>query len=139
MRNEKDIEKIKNGLVNKYNPDKIFVFGSQAKEDADENSDIDICIILDIDDKDVKSFRRNIRSYIHRKKGLNYLDKPVDIILYTPRQFEQISKRKGTLANLIANEGVLLSMVADSTNYKDWVERAKEDLKAAEIILADKV
>ena len=108
MKNEKDIEKIKNGLVSKYNPDKIFVFGSQANEDAHENSDIDLCIILDIDDNAVRSFRRNIRSYIHRKKGLNYLDKPVDIILYTPRQFEQIAQRKGTLANLIANEGVVI-------------------------------
>ena len=28
-------------------------------------------------------------------------------------------------------------MAADSTNYKDWVERAEEDLRAAKIILAN--
>ncbi len=103
-----DIEKLTNGIVDKFNPQKIILFGSHARKEATENSDIDICIIVDIEEENVRSLRRNIRGYIHKPEGLNYLDRPVDIILYTPQQFEYISKKAGTMASVIAKEGVVV-------------------------------
>lgn len=46
-----EIEKIKNQIINKYNPDDIILFGSCAKGLAKRGSDIDICVILDTRDK----------------------------------------------------------------------------------------
>ncbi len=103
-----DIKKLTNGIIDKFSPQKIILFGSHAREDATEDSDIDICIIADIEEGNVRLLRRNIRGYIYKTDGLNYLDKPVDIILYTPQQFERISKKAGTMASIIAKEGVVL-------------------------------
>lgn len=105
---KQDIEMLTNGIIDKFNPNKIILFGSHARQEVTENSDIDICIIADIGEENVRSLRKNIRGYILKREGLNYLDRPVDIVLYTPQQFEQISKKVGTMASVIAKEGVVL-------------------------------
>jgi len=41
------INRIKEIIVENYHPDKIILFGSCARGDADEQSDIDILVISD--------------------------------------------------------------------------------------------
>ena len=46
-----EIEKIKNQIIELYNPYEIILFGSCARGRAREDSDIDICIVLDFERK----------------------------------------------------------------------------------------
>ena len=46
-----ELDNIKNQMVNKFNPKEIVLFGSLAKGTFRSNSDIDLCIIKDTDNK----------------------------------------------------------------------------------------
>lgn len=46
-----ELDNIKNQIVNKFNPKEIVLFGSLAKGTFRSNSDIDLCIIKDTDNK----------------------------------------------------------------------------------------
>ncbi len=45
MLQQKEIESIVNEIATKYQPEKIFLFGSHAKDNATNDSDIDLFII----------------------------------------------------------------------------------------------
>ena len=89
-------------LISFYKPEKVYLFGSQARDDANENSDIDFLVIKDTyKPKRFRTleFRRNLRGY-------NYY--PVDILVYTPQEFKNESNIKGTIAYHVKREGKLL-------------------------------
>ncbi|MCR4430449.1 MAG: nucleotidyltransferase domain-containing protein [Tepidanaerobacteraceae bacterium] len=49
MIDHEEIEKIRKEIINKFQPDKIILFGSQAKGIAKLSSDIDLCVIINTD------------------------------------------------------------------------------------------
>jgi len=92
-----EIESIKEQLIRLYRPDKLFLFGSQASGSASENSDIDLCVIVDTDNKRVLL----AEMYLHIDSN-----RPFDLILYTPHEWNQSSGESGTFANIIAEKGI---------------------------------
>src|SRR6056297_1726926 len=82
-----------------YKPQIVFLFGSQARNDANKDSDIDFLIIKETDKP------KRLRALEFRKiiRGQNYY--PLDILVYTPQEFEQESKIIGTIAYHIKEEG----------------------------------
>lgn len=99
------VRKLADGLVKKFNPEKIILFGSRAENKNEKDSDIDICIVADFSDK--REFRKLISRYIYDWEGLDF-DVPVDIIVYTPEQWERLSQEKFSFANIIDKEGLVL-------------------------------
>jgi uncharacterized protein len=93
----KEIEMIKNDIVNKYNPKRIMLFGSQAKGTARTKSDIDLCIVKDTDNKKdlIMDMYINIEA-----------EKPFDLLLYTEKEWEKNLKDKLSFAYLINKQGV---------------------------------
>lgn len=92
-----EIESIKQQVIRLFKPEKLFLFGSHASGSASDNSDIDLCIIVDTDNK-----RALIAEmYLHIDSN-----RPFDLILYTPHEWDQISGESGTFANIIAEKGV---------------------------------
>lgn len=94
-----EINEVKIQLINRYNPLKIILFGSCAKGCARKNSDIDLCVICDYEDK--------------RKMLLDMMmnidcERDVDYILYRPKEWEMHIKDTSTFAALIGREGVIL-------------------------------
>lgn len=102
---DKNIENLKKGIISKFNPSKIILFGSYAKGTATEKSDIDICIVTDTTDRRV--LRRKINKYIYAKNGLDF-DKPVDVLVYTFEEWKKCLLEKGTFANHILKKGVII-------------------------------
>jgi len=94
-----ELEIIKNQIIEKYNPDKIILFGSLAKGVITNNSDIDICIVKDTENK------RELISDIYANIDSSY---PFDIILYTPEEWKDNIKDKSSFAYSIFKEGRLL-------------------------------
>lgn len=94
-----EIEDIKTQIIIKYNPLKIILFGSYAKGWAKENSDIDLCIVCQYEDKKAKLMDMliNINS-----------ERDVDFILYRPDAWDKYIEDQGTFASLIKREGVIL-------------------------------
>jgi len=94
-------EQIKERLLSKFNPEKIILFGSQARGTADEKSDIDILVISDINE-DKFSLMHQMSSLLIQ---LNYA---FDVIVLTKEEFERDKKYPGTIARYASREGVIL-------------------------------
>lgn len=62
------------------------------------DSDIDLCIIIDTKNK------RKVKTEIY---GIEH-DIPIDIIIYTPEQWDEHIKSKQSFAHIINSEGIVL-------------------------------
>jgi predicted nucleotidyltransferase len=75
------ISNIVNRIVTNTDPDKIFLFGSYATGNANEDSDIDLLVIKDTQEPKHKRSIEIQRLLIGSKI-------PVDILVYTNAEFE---------------------------------------------------
>jgi len=94
------LKDITNQIVEKYNPEKIILFGSVARRMHTEDSDIDLCVILDA--------AKEKETSIEMRADLETHDKAVDLILYTPEKWEEYHLVPGRFANVIHEEGEVL-------------------------------
>lgn len=82
-----------------YKPKKIILFGSQARGTATDKSDVDICVVMETDKK---------HALIAELYCALDLEAPVDIILYTPGEWEACLADNTSFAYKIDKEGVTL-------------------------------
>lgn len=92
-----ELNNIKNQIVNKFNPKEIVLFGSLAKGTFRSNSDIDLCIIKDTDNK------RDLITKIYTEIDCNV---PYDIVVYTISEWEKFKNDKDTFVYSIIKNGV---------------------------------
>ena len=82
-----------NDIVNKiainFNPDKIILFGSYAAGNPSNDSDLDLLIIKDTDQP------QHQRSYEIHKSLIGKMV-PIDILVYTMKEFEQEKNEKNS-------------------------------------------
>ena len=101
MVSEEIINEIKNRLVEKFHPQSIILFGSQAKKTADRHSDVDLLVISPL-----QGSRRALMVVTDRAlKGLRVAR---DIIILTPEEFERDRHIPGTVARPAWKEGKVL-------------------------------
>jgi predicted nucleotidyltransferase len=102
MIKENIVEEIKDRLVKVYDAISIYLFGLYAWGSSDEDSDLDLLIVVDTSEE--KSYKRSIPA----SKALIDLMVPKDIIVYTKEEFEKLSSDVTTLCYKIKNEGRLI-------------------------------
>ena len=102
---KKDIDRLVEGIKEKFAPQKIILFGSQAKNNPSSKSDIDLCVVVDAEYKEELEKAMNL--YIYSEQGLDF-ERPVDLILYTSEEWETNVKDSATFASLIEKKGVKL-------------------------------
>lgn len=78
-------------LVKGLEPERIIIFGSQARGDAGPDSDIDILIIKESNERPVVR-RKHVLQLIGGSKI------PKDIFVLTPKEFEESNNVAGTIA-----------------------------------------
>lgn len=88
-------------LVENFHPEKIILFGSQARGTADKRSDVDLLIISPINEK-----RRKLM--VEMSRVLSKLEYAFDIIILTREEFERDSKIPGTIGRYASREGRIL-------------------------------
>ncbi len=86
--------------LKKYGAQKIMLFGSLAKGNSDEYSDIDIMAIKKTD----KPFVKRLREVALLCK----LDEPIDILVYTPEEIEEMKKAGNFFIEKVFAEGRVL-------------------------------
>lgn len=91
-------------LKSKLKVKKAMLFGSAAREKMNKNSDIDIMILSD-NFKKMKLIDRLV--FLSRLRGRDFLDLPMDILGYTPEEFEKLSKIS-TMFSEAKKQGVLI-------------------------------
>lgn len=95
------LEKAVKIIVSEIKPDKIFLFGSRAREDYKGESDYDLCII-----KKRIEHRRKLAQKIHNL--LCGTGIPVDIIVETPENFERLKDYPSLIYKEIAKNGKVI-------------------------------
>jgi uncharacterized protein len=94
------IEIIKQRLITAYNPSTIYLFGSYAWGNPQDDSDIDLLIILNHSNE--KQYKRPVRG-IEALKGLKISK---DLIVFTKDEFDDLSGNASTLCYKIKHEGI---------------------------------
>ena len=101
MISDKTLSKVRERLVDGFHPEKILLFGSQARGTADDRSDVDILVVCSFECK-----RRHLM--LEMDRALNGLDLARDIIILTPEEFERNRHIPGTIARPAWKEGKVL-------------------------------
>ena len=93
------IEEVKSRLIETYDPLEIYIFGSYAWGTPDEESDLDLLIVIDETDQN----RYKLLTKGHRV--LIDLDISKDILIYTKNEFEERAENLSTLGYQIKHKG----------------------------------
>ena len=81
-------------LVEKFHPEKVILFGSQARE----QSDVDFLVIGRFQGE-------RLRLMVEMDRALRGLGFPRDIIILTPEEYERDQRIPGTVARPASREG----------------------------------
>ena len=97
----KRIETLANKLREKFDVRQIFIFGSQAYGKPDEESDIDLCVITDLKNKRKIDIIREMR-----RELMDLISNPLDILVYTEKEFDERAGLRSTLEYKILLDGI---------------------------------
>jgi uncharacterized protein len=101
MITQETIDEAKNRLIRLYNPVEIYLFGSYAWGCPDEESDLDLLIVVDTCDP-----KERYRAMTEGHKALSAIrNLGKNIIVLTKREFEELSGDRTRLFHTIRNKG----------------------------------
>lgn len=101
MISDETLSQVRDRLVNGFHPEKIILFGSQARGTADDRSDVDILVVCSFEGK-----RRHLM--LEMDRALRGLRLARDIMILTPEEFELDRHIPGTIARPAYKEGKVL-------------------------------
>lgn len=82
-------------------PSRVYLFGSYARGDADEDSDLDLLVVeREVPDKGAEMLRLN--------RAIGWFGKGFDVLVYSEEEFARRSQVPGTAPYWAASEGRLL-------------------------------
>jgi predicted nucleotidyltransferase len=87
-------------LIENYNPQRILLFGSLATGDVDEWSDVDLVIVKETSQRFLDRIRE-VLELLHPRVG-------VDILVYTPEEFDRLTRERAFIQQEIVEKGRLL-------------------------------
>jgi predicted nucleotidyltransferase len=88
-------------IVNRFHPDTIILFGSHARGDAGQGSDVDLLIVM--------PFSGSKREkQVEIRLALQGIPVPKDIVVTTPEEFLWRKEVPGTIERPAAREGRVL-------------------------------
>jgi uncharacterized protein len=100
---EAEISLITDLIVRLYRPDKIILFGSWARGDAGDQSDIDLLVISDRE-KHLPRYKRGLDVRLQLSQFMT----PKDILFYTHEDVNRWRNVPQALINIILREGRVL-------------------------------
>lgn len=96
-----DIRRRITGILRESGADRCLLFGSRARNDASQHSDIDLLIV-----------KASAGRFLDRTRDLQYElsavlpEAPVEVLCYTPEELEQMSSRR--FIQTVLKEGKLI-------------------------------
>jgi len=84
--------------IKRYDPEKIIIFGSYVRGEADEYSDLDFVVIK-------KTKRRFIKRLIEVARLIDNDLGKVDIFVYTPQEFKRMIEEENPFIEQVIKEG----------------------------------
>jgi len=88
-------------LVAAAQPTRIILFGSRARGDADDRSDVDLLVIK-------RAVTDRYEELVQLNQALRGLLLPVDLLLVSEQEFEERASQAGTVEHAARREGRVL-------------------------------
>lgn len=88
-------------IVERFQPRRIILFGSYARGDAHQDSDLDLFI-------EMETSRRPPERAIAIASAFGLHSWPMDLLVYTPEEVQRLRGMHGTLLSEIEREGQVL-------------------------------
>ena len=98
---ERIIEQMVLRIVERFDPERIILFGSAARGDAGPDSDVDLLVVMQ-----VEGSRRE--KAVEIGVAVNDIPVPKDIVVTTPEDFEWRKEIVGTIERPAVREGRLV-------------------------------
>lgn len=96
------LEEVVHRLTTGLHPLRIYLFGSRARQDSEENSDYDLLTVVPLSNE--PAYRRSQQAR-HLLRGLNA---SFDIIVLTSEEWNRQIRSGVSLANAVVKEGKLI-------------------------------
>lgn len=93
-----DIDIAVNKLVDGLSPKAIILFGSASNGTAGDDSDIDLLIVMETN-------LNKIDRFVQAKGVIGRIETPVDVLVYTPEEFEDESSRNNSFVSEVLKTG----------------------------------
>jgi uncharacterized protein len=95
--------------IRQIDPHKIILFGSSVEGVLREDSDLDLVVILDSSEI-TKGYNERMKNRLLVRRAIYELSKkvPVDLVVYTKKEYDIISKSGGSFFNEIETTGKVL-------------------------------
>lgn len=109
MKNIQDyLPEIKENLK-KINPYKIILFGSLSLDMTHKDSDIDLLVILD-SEKISSNYEEKMKNKLLVRRSIYEISKkiPIDLLVYTKKEYEILSKNQNSFFKEINSTGKIL-------------------------------
>jgi len=97
-----ELELIKKNVLQNISAEAIYLFGSYAYGTPNDESDLDIYVVVPDDTKDLSEIQADIRELLWKKKSV-----PLDLLIGRSSVFNR-RKNGPTLERTIARKGTLL-------------------------------
>ena len=101
MVDEKTIQGIAATIAEKFDPQRIILFGSQARGEAGRGSDVDLFIEMDLTAPRLQLAREMRRAFAVYPCAM-------DIVIYTPAETKKWARAGASLAATVLREGKVL-------------------------------
>lgn len=102
MIENKEIRLISERIVSKIHPRNIILFGSYATNTEHEESDIDLCVIVNTKKRKIDIIREI------RRELIGLVKHPIDILVYEYREFNERANSLNSIEKEILRSGVYL-------------------------------
>ena len=86
--------------LRRYDPERIILFGSYAREEADEYSDVDLVIIKETEER--------FLDRIHSALKCWNLPLALDVLVYTPEEFSRMLAEENGFILEVMEEGKVI-------------------------------
>jgi predicted nucleotidyltransferase len=90
-------------LVTAFQPERVYAFGSRARDDAGPDSDVDLMVV--ITDSDEPSYRRAQAAYVMLNRQYLF---SMDLLIWTRGEFDRRAPNPATLPGAILREDAVL-------------------------------
>jgi predicted nucleotidyltransferase len=98
---ERIIQQMVLRIVERFDPERIILFGSAARGDATRDSDVDLLVVMPVEGPKHKK-------QVQIRVALHDIRIPKDIIVTTPEDFEWRKEIPGTIEYPAVHEGKVL-------------------------------
>jgi len=97
-----DIRRMVDVIVERFQPEKVILFGSYARGEAGPDSDVDLLVVKETGTHTRRDTAAAMRAAVWRVPG------PKDVIVCTPRQYRRERSRAGSLIGDAHRQGKVL-------------------------------